>query len=265
MRRGLRFALLLLSAALAGCTVSPNSTSGTTGITPAGNWTNWQIQAGTAITSPPNTYPSFTGALDVQGTTASGVFTILTSAAAAQSGVGFTGSVNSSDASIFQNSVGGYQLLFPLPITQSAIVPADVFEWCGICANGVLIPSVEVEIPPLTGTYTGTLTDPTKASMIGVGTGVLTLTQSSTPNSNGQFPLTGTFAYTSDINLGSNPVGGTVSGEGITLSNMSASPGGPTISLTASTDPSGTQITVSNLTWAETGVTYTFTGTLTLQ
>ena len=63
------FALFPL-AILLGCTVPPATPSA-----PAVPWQNWQIQAGTAITSPPNTYPSFVGALQIQGTQASGVFT----------------------------------------------------------------------------------------------------------------------------------------------------------------------------------------------
>jgi hypothetical protein len=40
---------------------------------------------------------------------------------------------------------------------------------------------------------------------------------------------------------------------------------GPNITLAASTNPTATQITVSNLMWAQTGPSYSFTGTLTRQ
>jgi len=56
MNRGPRLALLLPAAALIDCalpsTSSPSGGSG--GTTQTGSWQNWQIQAGTAITSPPN-------------------------------------------------------------------------------------------------------------------------------------------------------------------------------------------------------------------
>ena len=56
------FALLPL-AMLIGCAVPPTTYIGCA----SWPWQNWQIQAGTAITSPPNTYPSFLGAITDPG------------------------------------------------------------------------------------------------------------------------------------------------------------------------------------------------------
>jgi hypothetical protein len=53
------FTLLLTISGLAGCGSNPPNP-------PPNGWVNWQIQAGTAITSPPNTYPSFYGAVLIQ-------------------------------------------------------------------------------------------------------------------------------------------------------------------------------------------------------
>jgi hypothetical protein len=72
MKSRLRFALLIPLAALLGCTLP--STPSTTGTAPTGNWDNWQIQAGTSITSPPaGLY--FVGAIQIQGTQSAAVFT----------------------------------------------------------------------------------------------------------------------------------------------------------------------------------------------
>jgi hypothetical protein len=94
------------------------------------------------------------------------------------------------------------------------------------------------------------------------GTGTLTLTQSSTPNASGQFPLTGTVTFPAGSDLNSYPLTGTISGEGLTLNYCSAAVIGPCVSLTGSANPAATQIAVPNLTWAQTGPSYTFTGTL---
>jgi hypothetical protein len=126
-----------------------------------------------------------------------------------------------------------------------------------------LAPSVAVEVAPLTGTYAGTLTDATTPSMSGTGT--LILTQSSTPNSSGAFPLTGTLTFPGSSDLGAVPLAGTVSGEGMTLSDPSAAPNSPSISFTASANPTATQIAISTLTYGGSGATATFAGTLTRQ
>src|ERR1039458_2019123 len=73
MNSWLRFALLIPLATLLGCTLPSTPTTGTPPA-PTGNWENWQIQAGTAITSPP-TGLYFTGAVQAQGTQSAAVFT----------------------------------------------------------------------------------------------------------------------------------------------------------------------------------------------
>jgi hypothetical protein len=97
------------------------------------------------------------------------------------------------------------------------------------------------------------------------GTGSLTLTQSTTPVASGAFPLTGTITFPTSSGFGAYTLSGMISGEGITL--YDPTPGiVPVVSLTASTNPAATQITVSNLAFAVTASDIvTFTGTLTLQ
>jgi hypothetical protein len=268
MKRSFALALLLPAVALIGCAVTPGSPTGPTGPT-SGNWTNWQIQAGTAITSPPNTYPSFLGAIQIQGTQAAGIFTTVNSTGSS-AGLDYSGSYATTTGDVTL-STDGYGFEYTQPATPYTLVPVSVVGGCvyppgytGPECNAIFSsPSVGIEIAPLNGTYTGTLTESAVPSMSGTGT--LTLTQSDTPNSSGAFPLTASIAFPSASALGTFNLAGTVSGESIALNFCSAAVIGPCIPLTASTNPAGTQITISNLGWNQTGPSYTFTGVLTLQ
>jgi hypothetical protein len=263
MKSGLRFALLLPAAALLGCTLPP-ATSSSTSTPLTGNWTNWQIQAGTAITSPPNTYPSFVGALQLQGTQAAGVFTTVVAAGASGQALDYSGGFNSSTGDV-ELITQGYEFGFTEPsapnaLTQVAVVGGCVGSPPPACLAIFASPSVGVQIASLTGTYTGSLLNSSSPNLQNVS---LTLTQSTTPNASGQFPLTATLVFLGS--LSTYPMTGTVGGEVISLSYLSPAVGGPSITLAASTNPAGTQITVSSLTSSQTGPPSTTTGTLTRQ
>ncbi len=266
MRTRASIAYLFPLVCLLGCTLpyTPPSLTG-----------NWQIQAGTAITSPPNTYPNFVGALQEQGTQVSAIFSTAPNRVSPQV-INFTGSFNPTTESLAFNS-NFFEIGFTDPSTPYTITPVTVIGGCfnPITTNVVcpavepLFPSVGVQIAPLNGTYTGTLTvscPPNTSSCPAYsGTGTLTLTQSTTPNSSGQFPLTGTITFPSSSGFGTHTISGTISGEGIIL--YDPTPGiVPVVSLTASTNPSATQITVSNLAFAVTASDIvTYTGTLVRQ
>jgi hypothetical protein len=278
MRTRASIALLLPLACLLGCT-QPTTPS----TTPADTWENWQIQAGAAITSPPNTYPSFLGAIEVQGTQAAGIFTTVyapgtpTPSSTVEDYAGsFVASTENVTLATF-----GYGFGYTQPATPYTIVPVSVIGGCvypptytgpECLALIALAPSVGVQIAPLNGIYTGTLTgtlttiSPATSTPI-TGTASVTFTQSTTPNSSGQFPLTATVTFPSASGLATASLGGTVSGEGIALSYYSAAVIGPGITLAASTNPTATQITVSNLSYigGGTDIYVTLTGTLTLQ
>lgn len=277
MNPGLRLALLLPAVALIGCTLPSATSNSPIGTTPTGSWENWQIQAGTAITSPP-TGLYFTGAVQTSGTQSDAVFT---SAGLTGSGpatvLDFLGTYSTStgDVALFPATTNSaaYGIGFTQPATNT-VIPVDIFGGCVYPLNyqGAeclalisLSPAVGVQIAPLNGTYTGTLIDSADPSMSGAGT--LTLTQSSTPNSNGAFPLTATLTFPSTSDLGTTPLGGTVSGEGITLNYCSPAVVGPCVSLTGSANPPATQIAVSSLTYNGGGINIhaTFTGVLTRQ
>jgi hypothetical protein len=273
MKRGLRLALLLSTTALAGCTLPPASSTG--GTNPTGSWQNWQIQAGTAITSPPNTYPSFLGAMQIQGSQASGVFTTVYapgSPTPSSTVNGYTGSFASATGNITLATYG-YSFNLTQPATPYTSVPVGVIGGCvyppgytgAECLAIFASPSVGFQIAPLNGTYTGTLTESNSPTLSGTAT--LILTQSSAPNSSGQFPLSGTITFPAGSGFGMAPLGGTVSGEGITLSDSSAAPNSPTVNVTASTSSDASQITLSNLLYSNFGpaAVFNFTGTLTRQ
>lgn len=269
-------ALLLPVAVLIGCTL-PSTSSTNTGLT--GNWTNWQIQAGTAIASPPaGLY--FVGAIQLQGTQSTAVFT--TSGFGAPSPGNGTevldllGTYNSSTGVVglfpATTNSAAYGIGFTQPSTNT-VIPVGIVSGCvyplnyqGVeCLALVAInPAVGVNIAPLTGTYVGALNDGTPGMS---GTATLVLTQSSTPNSSGQFPLSGTITFPADSGFGTADLGGTVSGEGITLSDSSAAPNSPTVNVTASASPDASQITVSNLLYSNfgPGAVFIYTGTLTRQ
>ena len=269
MRTRASIALLLPLACLLGCSL-PYTQPASSPL--SANWSNWQIQAGTAITSPP-TGLYFTGAVHVQGTQSSAVFTSagLTGAGPATV-LNFLGTYNSSTGDVgllpATTNSAAYGISFTQPSTYT-VIPVGIVSGCVYPLNyqGVeclalisLSPSVGVQIAPLNGTYTGTLTDSASPGMS--GTGSLTLTQSTTPNADGSFSLTSTLTFPNISGLGAYKLSGTISGEGITL--YDPTPGiVPVVSLTASTNPAATQITISNLAFAVTASDIvTFTGTL---
>jgi hypothetical protein len=265
--------LLALSLTLAGCAV-PTSTTSTAS---SGTWTNWQIQAGTTIVSPPSGL-YFVGAVETQGTQSSAAFT---SGGPTGSGpqvvLDFLGTYNSSTGAFalyptitdsaayaisFTSQSGNTTL--PVGIVTGCVYPLN-YQGPECLAIASISPATGVSIASLTGTYLGTLTESNSSTLSGTAT--LTLTQSAAPNSSGQFPLSGTITFPSGSGFGSVPVGGTVAGEGVTLSDSSTAPNAPTANITAVAKPDGSQVTITNLIYSGygPGAVFLYTGTLTRQ
>jgi len=271
MRTRASIALLLPLACLLGCSLpyTPPPLSS--------NWANWQIQAGTAITSPP-TAPYLVGALQGANSALTGTFNMQQAGSGVTPQVvNFTGTYDptTGNLALTGSPVAGMGIgvMLSVPADPTDVATGTLLFQCGVCANGLSLPAAGVQIAPLNGTYSGTVTgclgSGNTDDCVGItGTASLVLTQSSTPNASGQFPLTGTITFPSSSNLGTITLSGTVAGEGITLTNpCPCAVSGPMISLTASTNPAATQITISNLnyTGGGTDIHVTFTGTLALQ
>ena len=290
MRIRASIALLFPLACLLGCTLPvtpPASTNSPT--TPlSGNWENWQIQAGAAITSPPNTYPSFLGAIEIQGAQASGIFTTVEATGTTGQPLDYTGSFNPSTQDVTLATFG-YGFGYTQPATPYTLVPVGVIGGCVYpptytgpeCLAIASVPSVGVQIAPLNGAYTGTLTGTITTSSQTTpitGTASLTLTQSATPNSSGQFPLTATVTFPGSTGMGATTLPGLVSGIGIWLNDEPCVQPfgyavcnviGPGSTLRAYTNPTASQITVTGLDTigdSNDNIAFvTLTGTLTLQ
>lgn len=269
MKSRLRFALLIPLATLLGCTLP--STPSTTGTAPTGNWDNWQIQTGTSTTTPPTALTSpptgfyLVGAMQTQGSQVTAIF---------QDGgsgpVNFTGSFDATTSILALGSIPPYLAAqLTLPSNPNTLATGNVSVGCAppppggaTCTAIALLPAAGAEIASVTGTFAGALTASTEGDG---GQATLTVTQSTTPNADGSFSLGGTFTFPAGSGLGTYPVSGIISGEGITI--YDPTPGiVPVVSLTATTNPTGTQISVSNLAFALTASDIvTFTGTLTRQ
>jgi len=265
---GTRLLVLTALVSLSGCTTltSPYSQGN---LTPVAASTNWQIQPGSAITTPFNGFPIFlAGAMQIQGTQVTGSFQTSSPCGTVEQPVAFTGTYNATTGALSMHPTGlsfvDVNLVLPSDPTKMA---SGTIGATGImCALAFQSPGVGVEIPPLTGTYAGTIagTAPTPAPGVQPGTATLTLTQSTTPNASAQFPLTGIFQFTSSTCSTSIPVAGTISGVGFTLASASSTPvtitgadasGGATLTAVTALFPSG----LCNAFAA------TYTGTLTLQ
>ena len=273
----LRFLFLIPAAALLGCTLPNTTPTSTSTTTPTGSWINWQIQSGTSITSPP-TGLYFVGAVQTSGTQSAAVFSSAgLTGTDPQTVLDFLGTYNATTVAVellpATTNTAAYGIGYASPAANT-VIPVAIFSGCVYPLNYQgpeclalisLSPAVGVEIASLTGTYVGTLTDTGDAGVSGTAT--LTLTQTATPNSSGQFPLSGTIAFPSGSGFGTVPLGGTIAGEGITLSDSSAAPNAPTANLTAAASPDGSQITVSSLLYSNfgPGAVFLYTGILTRQ
>jgi hypothetical protein len=285
MRTRLHLALLFSLACLLGCTVPTTPATQTTASTSITG--NWQIQSGTAITSPP-TAPYLVGALQGTNSALTGTFTTSTVSGSTTSVVDYTGAVDE-PAGVLELFSNTYYINLTLP-TGFNTPSTGVIQWGCIpigpdtptCSNILGTPAVGVEVAPLNGTYTGTLTGTLYTDYQTTpisGTASLTLTQSATPNSSGQFPLTGVVTFPSSSGVGTVTLPGLVSGitlglgaEGCLVpfsTGVTCGAIGPGSILNAYTNPTATQITVTSLSNInESNANSVFvglTGTLTLQ
>jgi hypothetical protein len=237
---------LLLLIALVGCgspaSVSPTATATTT---PTLNG-YWQFQS-TASTPPGATLLS--GAFQTQGSLVAGIF--IPSIGCTPSVVTFSAPISTSGAVSLVNPYANLQLQLPSSASAAGTATGAVSGGGYLC-NAVLgnTPVTGTEIAaataaPLTGTFTGNIT-PSPANVspdIVSGAVSLTLTQSSSLNSLGQFPLTGTLTFTSGTCTSTTTLTGALAGVWVTLASPVNPPAGQaSLSITAAANPAGTQL-----------------------
>jgi len=240
--------------------------------TETGNLTgNWQIQSGTSISSSPTGPVFIAGALQQQGSGVTGVFTV-DSFCTTQPVFNFTGTVNSSgNLTLTATPVPVVKVTLAIPADPTTVATGNLGATGEICALALESPAVGVQIASLTGTFSGAVTaSGSPAPPIASGQVSLTLAQSSTPNTNGQFPVTGSLTFTGGGCTSSASVTGIVSGEGITLAAVPG-PGQSAVGFTGATNPTASQVVSGGIVFSPSpcstsaSSSTTFAGTLSRQ
>ncbi|HVG26462.1 MAG TPA: hypothetical protein VM865_02565 [Acidobacteriaceae bacterium] len=186
---------------------------------------NWQIQSGPGLQSAERGVVLL-GALQSSGKTVSGTFRFADLVQPFACGllqvVAVSGSVDANrnltlvSAGLPDGGVLKARLAVPTAPTTfaSGTIEVDGGGGCAVASQ----PAIGVEIPPATGTYGGALTTGTLVTPgAAAGTATLTLIQTTVPAGDGQFPVTGTLAYTVGSCTGTVTVSGNASGVDLDL------------------------------------------------
>lgn len=234
----LRFALLLPLAALLSCATSAPIVAGAP--TPTGDYV--------VLVSPTGVVPfTFIGNLTVSGNTASGVFRYNNPNSTCVSGtqdIPFTGAITNSvltlTSGVFSNSTATLTVAVPLTTTSSG---TEIASGTAVISGG----SCALASSPLQLTYVPSFGQSLSGSFTGPvnGTITLSLTQSSA-NADGQFPVTGTVAYSgTGCNFSLTGITGLVSGYTLSLGGGTTAPNSEiAVSASATTSPINATLTV---------------------
>lgn len=249
-------AITTLLLTLSGCATSSTAVSSPT---PSGTYTNWLIEGNSTLISPPvGQYMS--GALQINGTQVTGTFS---SHFACTPPTGtYTGTLNSAgDLTLQTIGVNTSLQTSSNPYTPSTGTFTAGGYLCLVISSGS---AVGVEIAPLNGTLAGAVTA-TGVAPVPTGNVSLNVTQSTTPNANGQFPLTGAITFTSGTCSVIESLSGTISGEGVALTTASGA--STSVQVTATTIPTATQVAASSIVFTPSPCSTlipsaTYTGTL---
>ena len=228
--------MLLCLIPLAGCGSSSTPTP-----TPVSLSGNWQIQSGTAIT-PVNEGGIFlTGSLQFEGAQVTGTMNV-TASCILQDTQSLTGLIDSSgNLTLAASPIPDVEALLVIPSNATQVATGTVSSAGEICNIAFSGPGVGAQITAPSGTYTGPVTSGSSTGSVS-----LALTQSTTPNASGQFPLSGTLTYSATGCNEPLPVTGTISGTAITLASATTPVSGQNyVSVTASTNQTATQLTAS--------------------
>jgi hypothetical protein len=252
--------LVFAAVLISGCGANTPITLSDPPSSPANLTGNWEVTFQNATPSPA---VAMTGAL--QGGASSQVTGTFANQRVACSPAidDFTGSIDANGNLNLSAPYVQLQLTIPTDFSGTATGTLGGGGYLCLAIMGPT-PVTATEITSVSGTYSGTLADSASPGL--GGTATLILTQSATPNSSGQFPVSGTVMFPSASGFGTAPLGGTISGTGISLSDSSTVPNSPSINLTASTNPGASQITISDVTYSSGSLPSTsFSGTLTRQ
>ena len=229
MQSGLRLFLLLpLTAVLACGGASSTPTGGYA--PPTGGYVLTVSPAATSAST-------FTGALTVVGTTASGVFQFNNPGTLCVSGsqdIPFSGTISNSVLTLtsgaFSGSIATLKINLPLSITTAGTTTASgtAVITGGTCALA-LSPMSAALVPSYNGTWTGVLTGPVSGT---VSIGVV----QSAANSDGQFPTTASVAFTAPTcSFSVAGVSGLISGYNIQLGGTGTTAPNNQLSISAGT------------------------------
>lgn len=205
MLHGFRLVLLIPLAVLVGCGVSA------TPPIPSGNYLNltgdWVALAPPSSVTPlslPTPVGDFIGALQSSGSTVTGTFRAISTAFPEcvdfTQDLPVTGTIDLNNKATLTIPIAGGTATITATITTPESYTSATWQ---IVGGACAMPTTAIQIAefaPATGTYTGVLNvidTTTNLPVPGTATNVTaTLVQSTTPNADGQFPLSGTLTAT---------------------------------------------------------------------
>ncbi len=265
---------------LAGCG-SPPTTSNSSPASPDLTG-NWQIQSDVTSNIVPPPGVVLFGALQSTGGQVTGTFRFSNLAQPTTCGldqvVTVAGSVNSNNNVTLSSSAmpngTTVKVLLAIIGSQQPFAGTGTIEVDGSTCTFPSTGAIGEQIQNAAGTFTGTLTPGTLTTpKTGPSAAVsLAITESASPQSDGEFPISGPFNYTIGSCTGSAALTGTVSGVGVILSATSGTYANPqNLTFIGTSNPTATTITAGLLVFAPAPCSSdptsesTYTGTLSRQ
>lgn len=201
--RALSFVCLLLTLALAGCGISPGTSTGSPIIAAQNVTGNWQIQSGSS--SSPMAGVLLLGDLVSSGANVSGTFRFIDLAQGNGCGaitqvITVSGSVDPTNpvaqvlkltSAPFSGSVVTVQLTLPALLQGFG---AGTIQVAGPTCTFASSAAIGALFLPTNGTYSGTLS-PASGSPGTAGSASLTLAQATSPSADGQYAVTGSIQF----------------------------------------------------------------------
>jgi hypothetical protein len=266
---GLRFTLLIPLAAILGCGVTPTpSTPSSSVLNLTGDWVVLAPPNPLTPLALPTPVADFMGALQSSGSTITGTFRAISPAF--PQCVSFTqdlpvsGTIGSSNKATLTIPIAGGTATITATITTPQSYTNGTWQIVGGACAMPLTAIEMAEFAPATGTYTGTLNVldlTTNLPVPGTATAVTaTLVQATTPNADGQFPLSGTITASGGCTVTFSITNEVVAG-GLF---MQVPPGSSTVNMVGGILPTGTPLLGGFSAFSACG-SQVYTGTLTRQ